>query len=197
MKSRRSLAPLGKPRAITTWNEVALLLACIATGSDSALAHGPHVHGTAELHVAVEGNSLAIEFRSPLANLLGFEHVPRTDTQRAAVKAMIATLNKPEALFRLPRPASCTAEATHIESALDTPPSAARAANSGHDEDEDEHADLTGTFGFTCARMAKLDSIEVLIFAAFPGTKTIKAEIIGPHGQSAATLSADHRRLKL
>jgi hypothetical protein len=110
---------------------------------------------------------------------------------------MTAKLNKPETLFRLPRAASCTAGATRVESALDAQRPSPKAANPGHDENDDEHADLTAGFVFTCATMSKLNSIEVLIFAAFPGTRTIKTEVIGPRGQSAATLSADRRTIKL
>ena len=68
---------------------------CLAMASAGVLASGPHVHGTAELCVAVENNHLNVELRSPLENLLGFEHAPKTDSQRAAVKAMTAKLNKP------------------------------------------------------------------------------------------------------
>jgi len=175
-----------------------LLCVCLAGTSAWALAHGPHVHGTGELHVAVENNDLDIEFHSPLHNLLGFEHAPRTDTQRAAVKAMLARLNKPEALFRLPKAASCTAGPVHVDSPLDEAPEApsksAKAVPKGGDGDD--HADLTATFSFVCASMDKLDSIEVAIFGAFPGTKTLKAEIIGPRGQSAATLSPTRRVIK-
>ena len=170
---------------------------CLAAVCAEALAHGPHVHGTGELQVAVENNNVDVEFHSPLDNLLGFEHAPKTASQRAAVKAMTAKLNKPEALFALPKAASCTADPARIDSPLDraaaTPPKAAKA----HEEDGDEeHADLTATFRFVCTNVAELDSIEIAIFDAFPGTRTIKAEIIGPRGQSAATLSPNHRVIK-
>ena len=78
------------------------LYLCLATASAVAFASGPHVHGTGELRVAVENSNLSIEFRSPLENLLGFERAPKTDSQRAAVNAMTAKLNKPETLFKLP-----------------------------------------------------------------------------------------------
>jgi len=175
-----------------------LLGVCLAAASAHALAHGPHVHGTGELHVAVENSNLDIEFHSPLHNLLGFERSPKTDPQRAAVTAMTAKLNKPETLFKLPKAASCTAGPTHIDSALNeapvTPSKSVKAAPK--DGVDDDHADLTATFGFVCANMDKLDSIEVAIFGAFPGTKIIKAEIIGPRGQSAATLSPNRRVIK-
>ena len=175
-----------------------LLCFCLMAAAAEALAHGPHVHGTAELHVAVEDNRVDLELHSPLDNLIGFEHAPRTDSQRAAVKAMTAKLNKPEMLFRMPKAASCRASPTHIDSPFnDAPPMATKPSRAAHgDDDGDEHANLTATFGFVCADVDKLDSIEVVIFEAFKGTRILKAEIIGPHGQSAATLSPDRRLIK-
>lgn len=170
-----------------------LIYACLAAVSSTALAHGPHVHGTAELHVAVENNGVTVEFHTPLENLLGFEHAPRNDAQRAAVKAMTAKLNKPATLFKLPKGASCTPGATRIESPLNAPASAK--SDKAAQDDEDDHADLTATLVFTCASMSKLDSIEILVFSVFPGTRSIKAQIIGPRGQSAATLSPNRRSI--
>ena len=179
-------------------NVFRLLGLCLVAGCAEALAHGPHVHGTGELHVAVENNKVDVEFHSPLDNLLGFEHAPKTAQQRAAVKAMTAKLNKPEALFRLPQAASCTADPARIDSPFDS--AAAKPSKSvkpAHKEDDDdEHADLTATFSFVCTNIAELDSIEIAIFDAFPGTKTIKAEIVGARGQSAATLSPKRRVIK-
>jgi hypothetical protein len=175
-------------------NAFGLFGVCLAVVSVGALAHGPHVHGTGELHVAVENNTLDIELRSPLENLLGFEHAPRTDAQRAAVKAMMAKLNRPESLFRLPKPASCAAGPVRIESQFnEAAPAPAKSAKENADED---HADLTAGFSFNCGAIAKLDTIEVAIFDAFPGTRTIKVEIIGPRGQSGATLSIERRMIR-
>jgi Protein of unknown function (DUF2796) len=38
--------------------------------------HGPHVHGVAQLNVALDGNVLWIELNSPAMNIVGFEHAP-------------------------------------------------------------------------------------------------------------------------
>ena len=43
--------------------------------------HDAHVHGVAHLNVALEGNDLYIELTSPAANIVGFEHDPRTQNQ--------------------------------------------------------------------------------------------------------------------
>jgi hypothetical protein len=159
-----------------------------------ALAGGPHLHGTAELHVAIENDTVDVEFHGPLENLVGFEHAPRTDSQRAAVKAMTAKLNKPEMLFKLPKAASCKAGRTHIDSPLHDQPAKATKPVAAHKDDD--HAELTATFRFVCGNMGRLDSIKVDLFDAFEGTRTLKAQIVGPRGQSAATLSPDRRLIK-
>src|SRR5690606_20886978 len=48
--------------------------------------HAAHEHGVADLRVAAEGNTVVIEFDSPLDNLVGFEHAPRDDAQRMALR---------------------------------------------------------------------------------------------------------------
>ena len=64
--------------------------------------HEAHEHGVAHMNVAFEGNELYIEFISPAANIVGFEHQPRTQEQKAAVKAAIKKLEAGEKLFALP-----------------------------------------------------------------------------------------------
>src|ERR1700675_3571349 len=118
---------------------------CLATASAVAFAeHGPHVHGTGELQVAVENKNLSIEFHSPLDNLIGFEYEPTTDAQRAAVKAMNEKLNKPDTLFKLPKAASCVAGPVKLESEFNKPPAkpAKGAKAAKKEEAEDDHAEL-------------------------------------------------------
>jgi hypothetical protein len=172
----------------------ATLYFCL-TAPAAALEHGPHVHGTGELQLALDSNTLTLELHAPLENLLGFEHAARTAPEREAVKAMTAKLERPEMLFKLPKAASCTARPTRIDSPLDSaPPTTSRVgAKQGGGDD---HADLSATFSFICARIDKLDAIEVAIFTAFPATRTINAAIIGPRGQSAATLTPNERVIR-
>jgi len=161
--------------------------------SFGASAHGPHVHGTAELHLVIDNHVLAIELHGPLENFLGFEHPPRTAAQRLAVQNMMAKLNDPITLFGLPKGASCRAGTTQIDAPVTA---ASESKGTVKDADGDDHADLTADFQFTCDQIDMLDTIEVNIFDAFSGTHTIKAEIIGPHGQSATTLTLNQRSVR-
>jgi len=169
-------------------HEYGLAGLCLAAACGAALAQNAHVHGAAELLVAVEKDHVAIELRSPLENLVGFEHAPRTDAQRAAMKAMTEKLKRPEALFRLPGAAACKAAPARIESPFD----AAKPARS-----RGEHAELTAAYRFDCAGMGRLDAIEVAVFDAFPRTAEIKAQVVGPRGQAGARLTPKRRTLRL
>ena len=61
--------------------------------------HKAHVHGVAQLTLAMEGNTLEIGFDSPSFNILGFEHKANTPDQRKLVARAEKTLEQPGRLF--------------------------------------------------------------------------------------------------
>jgi len=67
----------------------------------SSFAAEKHVHGEAELFIAVEGKKVLIEMESPADNFLGFEHEPRTDKQKALVTKTNALLQSHSNLITL------------------------------------------------------------------------------------------------
>jgi len=158
------------------------MILAVAVFAFPASAHGPgaHVHGIAKLDVAIEGDTLTLGLESPLDNLLGFEHMPRTDKQKAAVRAMADTLNKPAILFISTPAAQCAPVSTKLES----PVLEATKKDAG-----DGHADLDGDFVFRCAHPEALKDIEVRMFGAFPHLRQIEVQVAGPRGQTAAQLT--------
>jgi hypothetical protein len=167
------------------------LLACSAI-SMQAMAHEPgaHVHGVATLQVTLEQDSLTFALESPLANLLGFEHAPRNDKQKQAVQRMADTLRHPETLFAMPSAAQCAPGPVQLES------SALQLGVDGKGDaaQDDGHADIDADMSFRCRVPAALTSFDVKLFDAFPGIRQLNVQMVGPHGQSAATLTAKQRR---
>jgi len=162
---------------------------CIAAAAASgAFAHGPgaHVHGIAKLDVAIDGETLTLGLESPLDNLLGFEHMPRTDKQKAEVRAMAEALNKPAALFVATPAAQCASTSVKLESPVLEPTK----KDAG-----DGHADLDGEFVFRCAHPEALRDIEVRMFAAFPHLRQVDVQVAAPRGQAAAQLTAKQPRI--
>ncbi|HTQ76502.1 MAG TPA: DUF2796 domain-containing protein [Burkholderiales bacterium] len=155
----------------------------------AAVAHepGPHQHGVARLQVAVDGSVLSLFLDSPLDNLLGFEHYPKTGQQKAAVRTLGERLRKAQAVFVTTPEARCTATSVSLKSPVfePTPPASAGA-----------HADLEAEFVFRCEVPERLRSVEVRLFRGFPNMQRIEAQLAGPKGQVAATLDSSNRALR-
>jgi hypothetical protein len=100
-----------------------LLAASMTIGfAAPALAQSPgtHVHGQAVLEAAVNGETVQLNLYSPLDNLLGFEHSPRTKEERRAVQAMAAKLHQAETLFVF-TPSGCRLESANLQSTALSP----------------------------------------------------------------------------
>lgn len=139
--------------------------------------HAAHVHGTATLEVAVDGGILSVRLESPLANLLGFEHAPKTPQERAAAKALLAGLKQGDKLFTPTPAAGCKLAEARVESAALEGKSA------------DGHGDVDAEYRFTCAQPARLTGLDAALFNAYPGLSRIDAAVVTGKGQRAFRLS--------
>lgn len=150
---------------------------------------GAHVHGIATLQVAVDKNTLTLDLSSPLDNLIGFEHSPRTAKQKAAVKKMVDNLNKAEQYFVPNAAAECTLQSVKLDSPVFDQKKPADPKNG-----ERVHADLDGEFVFACQQAGKLHDLDVKLFAAYPNLHKVNVEIATLKKQAAATLTPDQPR---
>lgn len=175
-----------------SWVVVTALLCAWATPSlgeqDPHRQHAAHVHGAAELLIAVEDETVEIEFRSPALNLVGFEHRPATAAQRQAVSAAVSRLQQGDQLFRLPAAARCALLSADIASPL---------AEHEHEHGAEHapaatasHSDFTAHYRYRCESPAQLRQIEVALIAQFPAIETIAAQSVSPRGQRQAELTA-------
>lgn len=165
---------------------LALLLPGLAQAAEQHHNHA-HVHGVAKLEVAVEGGRIDLHLESPLEALLGFEHMPRSAKEKAAVAKMAQTLRAADTLFVPTAAAGCKLVSAQLESPVLAP----------HETpvQGEPHADLDADFSFTCAQPAKLTGLEVRLSQAFPRMQRIDAQVVSAKGQSARRLTAKMRFL--
>ena len=174
------------------------VLAPLLVLSVAPLAHGAgaHTHGEATLLVAVDGPIVTLDFDSPLDNLAGFEHAPRTEKQKQALADMALRLREPARLFAPDPAAGCEFVSVKL-----TPPATGQPAASGpkgarkDDGEHQQHKDYEAQYIFRCSSANKLRFIDVTLFDAFPRIKRIKASVAGVARQSAMTLTPSKRRL--
>ena len=176
-------------------------LACAAALPMATLAPSPafaqlqpaahaHVHGIASVDVAVDPAAITFSLSSPLDNLIGFEHAPHTDPERAAAKAAVATLQQGAKVFLIDAAAGCQLKSVDLSSA---------ALGVGHpdpSEAEAGHADIDGTYVFTCRAPRLAQFIDVGLFA-FPHMQKVTVQVAGPRRQFVRDLGPAQRRIDL
>ncbi len=168
-------------------------LSTLAASANSS-ENNAHVHGAASLHLVQDGKQVLIELSSPLDNVLGFEHAPRTAAQKQAVQKMTELFDRPASLFTLTAAAQCTAKPARL-----TAPVLTSGQADGHSDKHDEateHGQLRAEINFTCLKPDLLKGLTVNLFSAFPDIRRLSVQVAGPRGQSAATLTAGQRQLE-
>lgn len=161
--------------------------------------HGTHEHGLAQMNLAVDDQDVHIELISPAANIVGFEHQPKTPEQEAAVKKALETLEDGEALFVFSPDAACDLVEARVETSLMNH----HEDDSHDDRDDDEdhehegHSEFEGSYQFACKKAKKLAGIDVKLFSIFPGMERIAVQALTDSGQLAVELSPKQMRIEL
>lgn len=93
---------------MTSRTAIVALAFVFGLGADAAETHGTHQHGHGVLRLVQEGTDVVVHFQSPLDSLVGFEHAPENDEQRAALEEAMRIVQVPENIVRLPD--TCTSD---------------------------------------------------------------------------------------
>jgi hypothetical protein len=110
-----------------------LVVSQFAVAEDQFRQHDAHVHGHVEFNIAQDGQDLLVEITAPGADVVGFEHAPKTDAEKAAIADATAKLNNVNSILTIPAAANCKLVEAHIENTLEK--------GEHHDEhkDHDDH----------------------------------------------------------
>lgn len=191
----------------------------------SAQSLGAHVHGQAALEVAVDVGMVQLNLYTPLDNLVGFEHAPRTAEEHRAIRAMAMKLHQGDTLFLFTPSAGCRLESTHLQSTalspelLAAPPSSGKnrrstgtrkgetskpasspTAPSPHADEAHEahesHGELEAAWVFHCSTPQALQEFDVGLFRAFSSLRRLDVAVAGPRKQSSARLTPQSTRVR-
>lgn len=174
----------------------ALLPLTMAYAADHDHEHdslGAHEHGVGTLDVALDGPTLELDLDGPSVNIVGFEHIATTDTDKSKVDSARTQLENPLTLFSLPKAAGCVVEAQDLDSPLfEAAPEEAGEAKTKH-----HHSDINARYAFTCANPDALKALDLTqFFKTFPGTHKLKVQLIGGSGQQGSELTPKAPTLK-
>jgi len=142
------------------------------------------------LNIALQDTGLDIEFESPAINVIGFEHEPATDQERAALVQANRTFDAGERLFVWPSGAACKQT-----SAKRTPITFER--DGDDDKPNGPEADYEVSYRFVCEHPEKLEWLDARLFGVTRGMQKITATVVTPKIQRQTELTAAHTQVNL
>jgi hypothetical protein len=140
-----------------------------------------HVHGLAQINIALEGLKGEVEFEAPAAGVVGFEHEAKTPAQKKAVNdALNALRTRGQELVQFPATAGCKLTPKEIEV---------------HREGA-QHSEIHAHYDLVCAK-APTGSISFGVTKMFPSTTEVKVQFVSDKTQKSITVVKDATKLTL
>ena len=174
------------------------ILAQVARQKDS------HEHGAAIIMMVMEDEKLQIEFEVPSESLIGFEHFPKSQSNRENFNKAIKVLSDPSKLFSQPIKAECLLVGMNVSQSLFS-----NEEEHGHDESEKEeehghdesekseiHSEFKSNYYWNCQHLDEIDSIGTQLMSFFPRIEEIRVNWISNNGQGSLELESEDDRIK-
>lgn len=174
--------------------------------------HHAHVHGIGSLNIAQQGQEIIIEFTSPAANIVGFEHLAESQKEKEAIEKAMALLKADSEVFQLSDSAGCVLKGAelhsdqlednehHTENHHD-----GEEEHSDHDDEHDHdshgeesvHSEFSGEYHYQCSQPENLEEIHVGLFSVFPGIEKLAVQFFSTSKQTSFSLSAEKNVINL
>jgi hypothetical protein len=181
-----------------------IVLFCASAPAEEFEQHHAHEHGKVTLNLAVDGRALVLELDAPAANVVGFEHAPRTSSERAAVTNAEAWIRAGKDVLAMSQGAECRYTSTDF-----TPPQWEAGNDPDQDPDEDHdhggsghegerhelHADYEARFNYECARPEKLAWVEPRLLDKLLNIVEARVNVLGPTGQRSEAVKSARSRI--
>jgi len=163
------------------------ILAQVARQKDS------HEHGAAKLMMVMEGKKLQVEFEVPSESLIGFEHFPKSQSNRKNFNEAIKILSVPSKLFSIPIKAECLLVGMNVSQSLFS-----NEEEHGHDESEksENHSEFKSNYYWNCQHLDEIESIGTQLMTFFPGIEEIRVNWISNNGQGSLELESEDELIK-
>ena len=173
----------------------AILTQVLSHGAMAQSHQHAHVHGHIQLGVAVDGKQISVDIDTPLESMLGFEHAPRTASEKKLAAEWAQRLSEGSSLLRFNPEAQCKQTRADLNAAvlgLGNKP-----ASPSHDKDDGGHADLEGAWSFECGAPEALSSLELSFFKHSPHAQVMEVQWVRGSKQGKQTLKRPQSRINL
>ncbi|MFL2890521.1 MAG: DUF2796 domain-containing protein, partial [Candidatus Pelagibacterales bacterium] len=117
-----------------------------------------HEHGVGELNIAIQSNTMVLEFMIPGADIVGFEYEAKSEQDKATVNAALTKFDDYNNIFIIPTNSKCLLVSSKININQED----------DHDEHQEEaHNEFYAKYTFECGDIKSLDLLEFPYFETF------------------------------
>jgi ABC-type nickel/cobalt efflux system permease component RcnA len=162
------------------------LLSLTTTLAISA-THKVHVHGQAELTVAIDQHTIEVHLNAPAESLLGFEHQVQSEQEVAQVIALQKHVAQPDSVFNFDNK-YCQIISQNIDTG-DLLRSVQDHKHHTHDSHQSDHAEININYTYRCENTEHIKLARVQLFDHYRGLKQIRAMWITPNQQASVLLT--------
>lgn len=172
-----------------------------------AAAGEPHIHGVADLEIAIDGSELQLVLRGPAEVFFGFEHEPQTPDEHREVAEALADLRDPAASLITLAP-DCDLEMVAVDTPFSSNALAAapthdhtngHQAGSGHGmefhqsahQGAEPHKNLEASYTYACPS-GPPRKVTLEAFVRFPALQRINTVWITDDGAGSSELTAEN-----
>jgi Protein of unknown function (DUF2796) len=174
--------------AACLWVGTAVSWAMVIQVADTASAakkrhqHGAHVHGTATLNIAVEGQTAMVEFESPAESIIGFEHKAKTAAeQQRQTKALDLFKSKIGSMVIFEPALGCRSSPTSVDVV----------------HQDQEHSEVHAVIAVNCDGPLRGSKIRFGFTKTFPAIQTVTVQVVAPTQQVGASIKQDRGEVEV
>ena len=151
-----------------------------------------HEHGTGYLNIVIEKEKMLIEVIAPGADIVGFEHAPKSASDRSAVNAAKEKFRTTGKMFTFPARAGCSAKFSEVEFEPGGQHNTKHdGSHKGHLEELDAgHGEFHAVYEIKCNDVSALNPISVGYFKLFPNAQKLVVRSVGALIQNRSVLTA-------
>ena len=170
-----------------------------------------HEHGAANLMLAIEGDKLQIGIEVPSESLIGFEHFPKSRSDRENFSEAIKILSNPSKFFSTPTDAECLLTGLNVSQSLFSGEEKDEHGHEekdehgheehdehGHDDSEkgEIHSEFRSNYSWNCIHTDEIDSIGNKLFSFFPRIEEIRVNWITNSGQGSLEIESGDNQIR-
>lgn len=164
--------------------------------STTVLSADVHQHGLAQAAVVVEGETLTVNFRAPLMDIIGTEQPPGDAASRARYRDRLQEVTAPVPTSRAQCALSDEARTT-VDALFPVSETHGDHDHEHHDHGHgDGHRDVEAEWTFRCRAPSELNEVTLPFLDTFSGLTT-EVVLLLPAGQDAVRLAHGDTRIPL